>query len=56
MRSLLANAKRAEERATFDLMTHSRRDQEVFDRRRLRLAGKSWRAFNLTPEFTSRAA
>ena len=47
-RSMLGIAKRAEERSTFELMTHSHRDQEIFDRRRKRLAKNGWQALDLT--------
>ena len=45
-RSMMAITASAEKRKTFKLMSHSSRDEEIFERRRKRLADAEWQAWN----------
>lgn len=49
-RSLLGDVMREEERSHFELMSHSLRDQDMFERRRGRFAATRWRAVRITPK------
>jgi hypothetical protein len=51
-RSMMSQALREAERATYDLMSHSERDQEVFERRRARLSRADVRIFPFAAAFT----
>jgi hypothetical protein len=48
-RSMLAAARRDEERRTFRMKSHSPADQRIFDSRLQRLARTGWRAVRVTP-------